>query len=96
MLLVKRRTTKGHADGKTQKKRKAVPVDLGNQVSEKPVFPLLETIPEKTGAFYKVTWRNYYWFAQGESPQQIIDELHREGVIGIQIRKATDYENPSV
>ena len=95
MLLAKRRVRKGHADGKASG-RKAVPVSMGNTVFEKPVFPLLETLPEKTGAFYKVTWKNNYWFAQGESAQEIIDELAREGVTGITIRKAREDENPSI
>jgi hypothetical protein len=96
MFWVRPQIKKGHASGKAQKGRKTVSVDLGNQVREKSVFPLLETIPEKTGAWYRVTWKNHYWFAQGESAQQVIDELAREGVTGIRIRKATDYENPSI
>ena len=69
---------------------------VGIEVDEKPVFPLLETIPEKTGAFYRVTWKNHYWFVQGESAQQVIDELAREGVTGIRIRKAMYYENSRI
>lgn len=67
---------------------------MGTEVREEPVFPLLETLPEKTGDFYRVTWKNHYWYIQGESAQEVIDELHREGVTGIRIRKATFYEHP--
>jgi hypothetical protein len=96
MFWVKPQIKRGHASGKTQKDRKTVSVDVGSEIREKPVFPLLETIPEKTGAFYRVTWKNHYWFVQGESAQEVIDELAREGVTGIRIRKAMSYENPSV
>jgi hypothetical protein len=95
MFWVKPQIKRGYANGKAPR-RKAVSVDLGIEVGEKPVFPLLETIPEKTGAFYRVTWKNHYWFVQGESAQQVIDDLAREGVTGIRIRKAINHENPNV
>lgn len=95
MFWVKPQIKRGRASGKAPSGQ-TVSVPMGDTVREKPVFPLLETIPEKTGEWYRVTWKDHYWFAQGESAQQVIDELAREGVTGIRIRKATDYENPSV
>lgn len=95
MFWVKPQIKKGHGSGKTSR-RQTVSASMGSEVFEKPVFPLLETIPEKTGNFYRVTWKNHYWFVQGESAQKVIDELAREGVTGIRIRKAMSYENPSV
>lgn len=88
---------KANADeGKAPSNAQTVPVVVGNQVFEKPVFPLLETIVEETGTPYRVTWKNHYWFTKGESAEAVIERLAREGVIGIRIRKATENEISSV
>lgn len=81
---------------KAQSEGKTVPTVMGVQVFEEPVFPLLETIVEETGTAYRVTWKNHYWFTKGDSAQQVIERLAREGVTGIRIRKATENEISSI
>jgi hypothetical protein len=72
----------------------AAQLALGGEIPAQPVGVLLEAGNQKEDGpvrpqpWWRIGYRNYYWFTPGDSAHDIIQELRAEGVTGITIRKA--------